>query len=113
MHSLARIGGSAFFDVLATIQDAELDASALPCATIAGDGDGYRVGYSVNMSVDLKNASHFDVNDASQGFSVWTEETPELASNWHFVMPNLHGVSDDANIFNGVAIKLRHGTAIS
>ena len=113
VHSLARIGGSAFPDVLTVIQDAESDASALPCAAMAGDVGGYCVGYSIDMSVDLANASHFDVHDASQGFSVWTEETPGLASNWHFVMPNLHGVSDDGKIFNGVAVKLRHGTAIS
>jgi hypothetical protein len=113
VHSLARIGGSAFPDVLAVIQDTESDAGALPCTAMSGDGGGYRVGYSVDMSVDLANASHFDVHDASQGFSVWTEETPGLASNWHFIMPNLHGVSDSGETFNGVAIKLRHGTAIS
>ena len=113
VHSLARIGGSAFPDVLAVIQDTESDAGALPCVAMAGDGGGYRVGYSVDMSVDLANASHFDVHDASQGFSVWTEEMPGLAFNWYFVMPNVHGVSDDGKIFNGVAIKLRHGTAIS
>ena len=28
-------------------------------------------------------------------------------------MPNLHGVSDDRRTFNGVAIRLCHGTAIS
>jgi hypothetical protein len=38
-----------------------------------------------------------------QGFSVWTKETPGLASNWHIVMPNPHGVSDDGKKFNGVA----------
>ncbi len=113
VHSLARIGGSAFPHVLAVIQDAESDASALSCAAMAGDGGTYRVGYSVDMSVDLANASHFDVHDAQPGFSVWTEEMLELASKWHFAMPNLHGVSDDGKILNGVAIKLRHGTAIS
>jgi hypothetical protein len=62
---------------------------------MAGDNDGYRVGFSVNMSVDLANVSQFDVHYALQGFSVWTEETPGLASYWHFVMPNLHGNSND------------------
>ena len=65
------------------------------------------------MSVDLANALHFDINDASQGFSVWTEEKPGLADNWNFVMvPNLNGVSVDGKAFQGVAIKLRHSTAI-
>ncbi|KAI2500811.1 hypothetical protein MHU86_13668 [Fragilaria crotonensis] len=80
---------------------------------MAGDVKGNRVGGSIDMSVDLANASHFDSNDASQGFSVWTEEMPGVADNWYFVMPNLHGVSVDGRAFEGVAIKLRHGTAIS
>jgi hypothetical protein len=65
------------------------------------------------MSVDLVNASHFDVNDASQGFSVWTEKMPGLADNWYFVMPNLHELSVDGKAFEGVAIKLCHSMAIS
>jgi hypothetical protein len=31
-------------------------------------------GHTMDSSVNLANASHFDVNDASQGFSVWTED---------------------------------------
>ena len=54
---------------------------------MAGDVKGNRVGGSIDMSVDLANASHFDVNDASQGFSVWTEEMPGVADNWYFVSP--------------------------
>ena len=50
-----------------------------------------RVRYTIDMSVNLGNASHFDVNDASQGFSVWTEEVPGLDANWFFVLPNVHG----------------------
>lgn len=67
------------------------------------------------MSVDLVNASHFGVHDASlQGFSVWTEEMPGLASNWQLVMvPNLHGISDNRKLFNDVTIKLCQGSAIS
>jgi hypothetical protein len=62
------------------------------------------------MSVDLANASHYSVNDASQGFSVWTEDMPGVADNWYFVMPNLHGVSVDGKSFNGVAGKICHDT---
>lgn len=46
-----------------------------------GGGGIVHVGYSLDMSVDLVNASHFGVHDALQGFSVWTEEMPGLASN--------------------------------
>lgn len=80
---------------------------------MSGDGGGYRVGHSVDMSIDLANASHCGVHDASKGFSVWTKVTPGLASNLHLIMPNLHGISVSGKIFNGVAIKLRHGMAIS
>ncbi len=81
VHSLERIGGSAFPNVLTVSQDAEL-----------GDGDCYCVGYSIDMTVDLANVSHLDVHNALPSFSVWTEELPGLATNWYFVMPNLHGI---------------------
>jgi len=111
--ALATIGKIVFPDVLSVIQDTEGDANATPCAAMAGDVLHNRVGCTIDMSVNLANASHFDVNDASQGFSVWTEDIPGMASDWYFVMPNLHGVKPDGSKFNGVAIKLRHGTAIS
>ena len=57
------------------------------------------------MSIDLGNASHYDVGDVSQGFLVWTEEVPGLAENWFFVMPNVCGVNNGTP-FNGVAVKL-------
>jgi hypothetical protein len=44
------------------------------------------------MSVDLGNSSHFDVNDASQAFSVWLEEMVGHGENWYFALPNVHGV---------------------
>jgi hypothetical protein len=64
------------------------------------------------VSVDLGNASHFDVGDSSQGFSVWTEEIPGKSANWFFVMPNLY-CTNNGTPFNGVAVRLYHGTAIS
>jgi hypothetical protein len=57
---------------------------------------------------------HFDINDASQGFSVWTEEMPGLVDNWYFVlMPNLLGVSVDSTALRVLPSKCLHGTAIS
>ncbi len=61
----------------------------------------------------LGNAAHDDVHDASQGFSVWMEDIPGTATNWYFLMPNVHGVNNYGTHYNGIAIKLRHGTAIS
>jgi len=73
-----------------------------------------RVGYTVDMSINLGNSSHFDVNDASQGFSLWTEEVPGCGENWYFVLPNVHGLRPDGRTkFRGMAVKLGHGVAIS
>ena len=79
-----------------------------------GNGIGLRVGYTIDTSVDLLgNSSHLDLNDASQGLSVFTEEKPGCALNWFFLLSNLHGKRLDGLEYNGVAIKLYHGTAIS
>ena len=72
-----------------------------------------RVGYTVDMSVNLGNSSHFDVNDASQGYSLWLEEMLGRGKNWYFVMPNVHGVRPDGTEYRGLAVKLGHGVAIS
>ena len=65
------------------------------------------------MSSNLGNVSHYDENDASQGFSVWTEEVRGLSCNWFFVMPNLYGRQPDGSTFSGIAVKLLYGVAIS
>ena len=79
-----------------------------------------RVGYTIDMSVNLGNSSHFDVNDASQAYSVWLEEMLGRGENWFFVLPNVHGVRPiwvgkvkKWIPFHGVAVKLGHGVAIS
>ena len=69
--------------------------------------------YTIDMSVNLGNASHYNVHDALQGFSVWTEEILGLGRHWFFVMPNLYGKRPDGRPFRCVAIKLSYGTAIS
>ena len=74
VHAFAAIGSVVFPDVLSVIQDTEGDASVRPAADMAVDVKGNCDGGSIDMSVDLANASHFDINNASQGFSVWTEE---------------------------------------
>ena len=53
------------------------------------------------------------VHDASQGYSVWTEELRGHGENWFFVMPNLYSKHPDGKPFAGVAIRLTHGVAIS
>jgi hypothetical protein len=66
------------------------------------------------MSVNLGNAYHVDMHDASHGFSVWTEEVPGRGANWFFILPNVHGTKPDGcTMFRGIAIKLGHGVATS
>ncbi|KAI2512011.1 hypothetical protein MHU86_2299 [Fragilaria crotonensis] len=73
-----------------------------------------RVGYTVDMSINLGNSSHYDVNDASQGYSVWTEEVRGLGKNWYFVIPSVCGLRPGTKTkFSGMAVKLGHGVAIS
>ena len=64
------------------------------------------VGYTINLIVNLWNSSHFDVNYASQGYSVWTVETLGLGQNWYFVIPNVHGLRPDGTTkFHDMAVK--------
>jgi hypothetical protein len=53
------------------------------------------------------------VNDASPGFSVWTETAPDAAAGWFFVLPGVYGVTPDGRPFSGLAIELCYGVAIS
>ena len=39
------------------------------------------VEYAIEMSINLGNASHYDVHDAFQGFSIWTEMLCGLGYN--------------------------------
>lgn len=121
---LARCGEVFFPQVLAVIRDMESDTGLQPISPMEGDPHKKRsVGFTVDMSVNLGNSSHFDVHDASQGYSVWTEEIPGCGANWYFVLPNVHGTRAHrrgahgeqlkGEPFEGLAIKLGHGVAIS
>jgi hypothetical protein len=66
----------------------------------------------MSVSIDLANASHYDVHDASYGYSIWTEKKPGTATNWYFVLPNMIPLIK-GNQTNGIAVKLSHGTIIS
>ena len=112
--SLATVGVHACPDVLSVIQNTEGDTGLQPVSPMEGSGKGLRGGFSIDMSVNLGNASHVDVHDASQGFSVWTAERCGVATRWSFVLPNVHGgVRPDGTPYNGIAIRIRHGVALS
>ena len=72
-----------------------------------------RVGYTIDLSINLGNASHIDVHDASQCVTAWTEEEPGRGANWFFLLPNVYGTKPDGTKFRGMAVKLGHGVAIS
>ena len=77
------------------------------------EGDQCRVTLSMDLSVNLANSTHFDVNDASQGFSIWTEDHPGSTDDWYFVLPNMKGkFPGTEREYNGIAIKLSDGVLI-
>ena len=114
--SLAAIGRCAFPQVYAVIRDTEGNCGIQPVPPMDGEG-GRRVGYTVDVSVNLGNTSHHDFNDASQGYSLWGEEIPGKGTNWYLVMPNIHGRRPGANLtwvpFAGLAILITNGVSIS
>jgi hypothetical protein len=95
---------------MAVVHDMEEDSGVVPVDSMGGEKKGHRVVYSIDTSVDLGNAAHYDVHDASQGFSVKTEDTPGTGTNWVFLLPNVHGVRYNGTHFNGITIKRRHRT---
>ena len=82
-------------DATGNIGDTSDVATALREGSLASGECTRRVGYTIDMSVNLGNSSHFDVHDASQGFAVWAEEVPGFGENWFFVLPNVHGLKPD------------------
>ena len=100
--------------VLRVLQDLEIDSGLKPTPQMSGDGGSYKVSTSMDLSVNLSNASHYDVHDASQGFSIWTEDSPGSTKNWFFVLPNVYGAKPGTrDSYNGLVIRLCHGVLIS
>ena len=115
--SLAKIGRCAYPQVYAVIRDTEENSGLQPVSPMDGEG-GRRVGYTVDVSVDLGNTSHVDVHDGSQGYSVWGEEFPGRGTNWFLVLPNVYGLrpdpdGDDWIRFEGLAIRITDGVSVS
>ena len=66
------------------------------------------------MSLNLSNSTCYHANDASQGFSIWTEEKPGTTVSWNFVLPNMIATVPDSNgVCFEIAIKLTPGMLIS
>ena len=101
--------------VLRLAQDLEKDSAMIPVqGSMDGDGKFAHVGHSMDLSVNLSNSSHYDVNDGCQGFSIWTEDNPGSTKNLYFILPNVEGQFPNSDRkFSGIAIALRHGVLIS
>lgn len=72
-------------------------------AHVKREHDCQRVGYTINMSTDLGIASHFDLHDASLGFSVvWTIEVPGQRAKW-FLSFQIYMVQNRTDITGSAA----------
>ena len=88
------------------------------CTTTKNTGEtavrqSSRVGLTMDVSCNLHNSAHYDVNDATPGYAVWTESQPGQTKFWYFILPQVYGRRADGSTYNGIAIKLTHGVAIS
>jgi len=71
-------------------------------------------GFACHMvaSVDLGNATHYDVNDSAPALLIYDEVIKGDAKNWYFVFPNIL-IRRGNNTFNGLAIQCQSGIAIN
>jgi hypothetical protein len=100
--------------VLRVMQDLENDSGMVAFEGMAGDGGDGHVSHTMDQSVDLANSTHYDGNDASKCFTIWTEDIPGSTEGWYFVLPNVHGKrTDGGGLFEGLAIRLTHGVLVS
>ena len=63
--------------------------------------------HSIDISVNLVNAPHFDMGDYGYGIGLWLSSDSMPNPNWYFILPNA-----SINGSHGVAIKLDHGIMI-
>ena len=131
VEAMEYIGSSSFPSIMRSIQDMERAAgceclsymekikvddrrTSLEKATQEEEVNTCRVGLTMDISANLCNSAHYDVNDATTGYAVWTESIPENeGQKWYFVLPNVIGKRHDDTTYEGVAIQLEHGVAIS
>jgi hypothetical protein len=68
---------------------------------------------SLNASVDLGNADHYDTRDVSIGVSLFLTNDPKCpVSGWFFVLPNIE-LEWKGICYKGVLIELQDGVALS
>ena len=59
-------------------------------------------------SINLRNASHYDVNDATITTTTWVEDEQDSTHNWYFVFPNV-----TRDMKKAIVVKLFHGCTIN
>ena len=113
VQAMAKLASVTIPAALRVMQDFENDSGMHHVPGMDGDGGLCRVTHTMDLSINLANSSHVDVNDATQGFTIWTEDHPGTTEEWYFVLPNLTGKypGTDRN-YNGIAIKLTDGVLI-
>lgn len=97
-------------EVTSEICNMDRNNNAVPDESLGGNEKG--ISSTMIMSFNLGNATHYDINDASYCYSVWTELKPGQADNWYFVLPNVITTKDGIT-YTGMAIRLFHGVAIA
>jgi hypothetical protein len=97
-----------FPGLVSTINQLEASAGIIRPLYMGGlDG----ISSSMAVSVDLANATHYDVHDASMGFVVFAESQPHTTTHWNFVLPNVLVKFNNIS-YHGLALKLHHGACI-
>ena len=74
-------------------------------------GKDFGVTSTMNLSVDLMNATHYNASDASVSFVIWTEISPNTTEGWYFVLPNVL-IKKNGHTYMGLCIRLFHGVSI-
>ncbi len=111
VQAAAKLAAVTIPTVLRVMQDFENDSGMQHVGGI--DGGICRVTLSMDLSINLANSTHYDVHDASQGFTIWTEDHPGTTGGWYFVLPNMKGKFPGTDReYNGIAIKLLDGVLI-
>jgi len=82
-------------------------SSAPTCESFRTPYKSHRCGNTINLSVNLGNPSHFDL-DNSLCVSFWVSRNGKPVLNWCFIMPNA-----SINGSKGVVIVLSHGALVS
>ena len=107
-RAAARFAEDQFPGLVTSIRAQEQAVGVCPPDYLGGE-DG--VASCMNVTKNLINSTHYDVNDGSVCFAIWQEKRPNATNGWRFVLPNVL-VNYNNKTYNGVAIEVFHGVSI-